>query len=296
MAWIELHQTLPSHRKTLRLMSRLRLRRSQVVGHLTLLWLWALDNAKDGALDGVSERELAQVADFNPKRAGELVDALVDAGFLDRAGEKLRIHDWEDYGGTLEESRKKLRERRKRYKDKLREETHPETYPETDIARLQYTTQENNTQQNNTEQDITNSISADGGGAHAEAGERMREYLLTRGLLPEAWLGSEPEMVDECRALGDALFHAFVGRRPTEADQARVFQGVMRQWQDGDGRMRCSIDEDRRDLLHYAFEQAALTGKPGNWSYIQGVLQRLHERGICDLHGVADYELDREGL
>ena len=36
-AWIELHQSLPSHRKTLRLQSLLKLRTPQAVGHLCLL-------------------------------------------------------------------------------------------------------------------------------------------------------------------------------------------------------------------------------------------------------------------
>ena len=305
MAWIELHQSLPGHRKTLRLMGRLKLRRGQAVGHLCLLWLWALDNVKDGDLSGVTARELAQVADFNPRRGDELVDALVEAGFLDREGERLRIHDWEDYGGKLEQmrTRKKLNMRRCREKQDLCGDHVAETCRH--VSDIHNITQENQTEQNNTEDKKTNSLFAGDGGAQAggraeseaeDAVALTRDYLMGRGLLPEAWLGSEPEMVAECRALGDALFHSFADRPATEADQARVFQGVMRQWQDKEGDMHCSIDEDRRDLLHYAFEQATLAGKPGNWPYIQGVLLRLHQRGITDLRGAEMYELEREGL
>ena len=316
MAWIELHQTLPSNRKTLRLMSRLKLRRSQAVGHLCLLWLWALDNARDGALCGVSDREIAQVADFNPKRAGELVDALVETGFLERREDGLYLHDWEDYAGRLLEMRRKNVERCKRNRIKKADASRNECETNANVSGLPYPTKPNQTEPDLTEQNQTNSLSlAAGGGAQAGGREERaesesearedeeprdaqaltRDYLLTRGLLPEAWLGSEPEMVAECRALGDALFHSFAARPATEADQAKVFQGVMRQWQDAAGVMRCSIDPDRRDLLHYAFEQAALAGKPGNWPYIQGVLLRLHQRGITDLYAAQDYEEEREG-
>ena len=49
LAWIELHQTLPQSGKLMRLKRELRIRTPQAVGHLCLLWLWALDNAPDGA-------------------------------------------------------------------------------------------------------------------------------------------------------------------------------------------------------------------------------------------------------
>lgn len=49
MAWIAVYQSLPSHRKTLRLQALLGMRRPQLLGHLVLLWLWAVDNAQDGA-------------------------------------------------------------------------------------------------------------------------------------------------------------------------------------------------------------------------------------------------------
>ena len=42
MAWIELHQALPQHRKLLALRDALRLRTPAALGHMCLLWLWAL--------------------------------------------------------------------------------------------------------------------------------------------------------------------------------------------------------------------------------------------------------------
>ena len=75
-----------------------------------MLWLWALDNAPEGELGAVSETELARVCQFNVRRAGDFVAALVEAGFLDRAGETLRIHDWADYGGKYQRKRDRNRE------------------------------------------------------------------------------------------------------------------------------------------------------------------------------------------
>ena len=61
MAWIELHQALPQHRKLLALRDALRLRTPAALGHMCLLWLWALDNAPDGDLSALPPRQLAEI-------------------------------------------------------------------------------------------------------------------------------------------------------------------------------------------------------------------------------------------
>ena len=115
--WIELHQSLPGHRKLLRLQSLLGIKKSEALGRLCLLWLWAMDSAPDGDLSGVSDRELAGVCGVAPRKAGEFVGALCEAGFLDREGECLRIHDWEDYAGRLLDIREKNRVRAKKSRE-----------------------------------------------------------------------------------------------------------------------------------------------------------------------------------
>lgn len=68
MAWIELHQSLPQHRKLLALRDALGLRTPAALGHMCLLWLWALDNAPDGDLSALPARQLAaMVADASVK-------------------------------------------------------------------------------------------------------------------------------------------------------------------------------------------------------------------------------------
>ena len=55
MAWIELHQSLREHRKMFACAEVLNISKIEMVGTLVCLWLWALDNAQDGSLAGVSE-------------------------------------------------------------------------------------------------------------------------------------------------------------------------------------------------------------------------------------------------
>lgn len=122
MAWIELHQTLPSHRKTLRLRRLLQIRTPQAVGHLCMLWLWALDNAPDGDLTGFGADELAEVAGWTGRDPGRFVRALAEAGFLDAGPEgALVLHDWSDYAGRLMEQREqaRLRKQRQRQREQL---------------------------------------------------------------------------------------------------------------------------------------------------------------------------------
>lgn len=109
MAWIELHQTLPTNKKTLRLKKILKIKTPQAIGHLCLLWLWALDNAEDGDLSIFSGDEVSEVTGWTGKPE-TFVAALIEAGFLD---EDRHIHHWEEYAGALIDKREVTREQNK---------------------------------------------------------------------------------------------------------------------------------------------------------------------------------------
>ena len=114
MAWIESHQSLARHRKTLRAAALLGISRPTLVGHLHFLWWWALDNLKeDGLLGNLSSGELAAAAEWDGD-ADAFMDALVQAVFIDRKPRAL--HDWPEYAGKLMERREanRLRMREKR--------------------------------------------------------------------------------------------------------------------------------------------------------------------------------------
>ena len=112
MAWIELHQTLPTNRKTMRLKRLLKIKTPQAIGHMCMLWLWAIDNAPDGDLSSFDADDIAEAGGYTGKDPSAFVDALIGAGFVDDDGDNLHLHDWMDYAGGLIEHR----EERKAYK------------------------------------------------------------------------------------------------------------------------------------------------------------------------------------
>lgn len=125
MAYIEAHQSLLTHRKTLRLARLVGLDRFAVVGRLLALWCWALDNAPEGVISKADSDILADVMGWPAVSAGRpsdvqnsdtqlLCDALVTSGFLDDHGDSYLIHDWFDYAGRLIEKRKVDAERKRR--------------------------------------------------------------------------------------------------------------------------------------------------------------------------------------
>lgn len=118
MAWIELHQNLPAHRKVKKLKRLLRIKTPQAVGHLAMLWLWAVDNTPDGDLSTLDPEDIAEACEW-PKDAEQLVQALMEAGFIDPDA---KLHDWSDYAGMLldrrENQREQNRKRQQRYRNK----------------------------------------------------------------------------------------------------------------------------------------------------------------------------------
>lgn len=110
MAWIELHQTLPRHPKLLRLANRLRVHPAQAAGHLTFLWLWALDYAPHGDVSALAPAEISAAACF-PGDAELFAKALGQCGWVDPDGQ---IHDWADYAGRIVTMREGNRDRQRR--------------------------------------------------------------------------------------------------------------------------------------------------------------------------------------
>lgn len=121
MAWIELHQNMPGHRRTRRVKSILDIDTPTAVGHLCLLWLWALDNAEDGSIGGMLNQEIADVCEYKGD-ADAFVDALVEAGYLIRTDDDLILHDWADYCGRLMDKREQNRLRQQKYRERHRQD------------------------------------------------------------------------------------------------------------------------------------------------------------------------------
>jgi len=110
--WIELHQTLPGHKKLGWLAEALHVERMQAMGHLTTLWLWAIDQAEDGDLTDFTVADIAEAARWK-KKPQTFVAALEHARFIDVSDGRRVLHDWMDYAGTLMARREKDRDRKR---------------------------------------------------------------------------------------------------------------------------------------------------------------------------------------
>lgn len=119
MAWIEVHQALLTHRKTLELAELLGLPPIYAAAHVIALWSWSLDNAPDGALHvraGIIARACQWESDTDL-----IVSSLVKSGFLDMSNDNcLTIHDWSDYAGRLVDKRRQNAERMREAREKQR--------------------------------------------------------------------------------------------------------------------------------------------------------------------------------
>lgn len=148
MTWIELHTTLPRHRKTMALARELGISRVQAVGHLTFLWLWAIDCASDGRLPD-SPQDVRELSGWYGD-GRSFVDALITTGWLDRIDENtLEFHDWEDYAGKISERRQKESERKRRERAAKKSAEASAGHPQ-DVTRTSRATVPNRTVPNQT--------------------------------------------------------------------------------------------------------------------------------------------------
>jgi hypothetical protein len=105
--------TALSHPKTKLLQKSLGIPLYQVVGILETLWLMTAQYADDGDLSRLNTSQIAAYLEWE-KEALALIDSLVECGWLDREGDRLRIHDWEDHCPKYIHERRKKRRQRKR--------------------------------------------------------------------------------------------------------------------------------------------------------------------------------------
>lgn len=100
MAWIPSHQELRNHPKLKRAARIANVPAPTMIGHLHLLWWWALDHAPDGDLSRYDEWDIADAAMWEGD-AEVFVMALKDCGPKGSAGFLAdgRLHDWDEYGG-----------------------------------------------------------------------------------------------------------------------------------------------------------------------------------------------------
>lgn len=104
MVWLQSHQELRSHPKTVKVARMLGVDLPTMIGHLHLLWWWALDHAADGDLSKFDHEDIAMGAHY-PGNADAFVKALKGCGPKGRSGfltDSYLLHDWNEYGGKYQ--------------------------------------------------------------------------------------------------------------------------------------------------------------------------------------------------
>ena len=114
--WLELHIGLRDHPKTARLRRRLGVSLPAAIGHVVLVWTWAVRYAPNGDLSRFDPDVIADAAGWDDD-PGQFVRAMIAAGFLD---EDLAIHDWDAYAGRLLDRREANARRMREAREKAR--------------------------------------------------------------------------------------------------------------------------------------------------------------------------------
>lgn len=147
MAWIESHQTLRDHPKVTDLMTAMGWDKFSTIGRLHHFWFWVLDFAEDGDLRKHNDSRIAVAMGVDVADARRLVQAMIEARWLDREP-YFRVHDWWCYIGKFLQAKYKQRpERWKLVRDKyvLPE---PELFKQPDKQPLQEQDSEQTTKPN----------------------------------------------------------------------------------------------------------------------------------------------------
>lgn len=142
--------------------------------------------------------------------------------------------------------------------------------------------------------EVNNNFSGGDGGAREAAESAVAEYLQNRDLDAGIYFGVTDKDLEIVSAYTDAIFSKFARRSPTDTDRANVFHAIRHSEKNEQTQeWTVAFPQERIGLLMYAFEQAALSGKPGDWKYINGVLAKLAQRGIESVEQAEEYDYDR---
>lgn len=301
MAWIELHQTLPQNKKIMRLKRLLKIKTPQAIGHICMLWLWALDNAPGGDLSEFTAEDIAEVCEFS-KDPEIFLKSLVECGFIDETKNSKTIHEWESYTGRLMEKREVQKEqakmRQKRYRDRLKngEKSADET-PERNA-----TVTRDNSVSNAHNSTVPNSTVPlySGGDDIPRAREddedipSLSETMEDHYAFMQQIAQLPPEVKARFYSTVDDLYHGMWGQAPTEYDYTQIYR--LLRWigctADG-GQLPFEMTQDDIELLSHSFEAAVLANKK-SLAYVHGVFKRYKRRGIQTNEDFWDYEYSRD--
>lgn len=233
MAWIESHQELARHPKTKKLSRKLNISIATAIGHLHLLWWWALDYAPDGCLSNFEMEDIADAIDYPHEQAEQLIQALLESEFIERDGDDLLLHDWFDYAGRLLEKREQNKERKRKSRSKKESSnvSHaPVTLPSqgkiSDDSKSHGATEHNTTEHNTTEHNHTQQNSTEHNNNKSES---LSFFTTEFSLTPSAF------MVEQLNSLIDDFSDQWVLKALQVALTAnrrelRYVTGILNKW------------------------------------------------------------------
>lgn len=253
MAWIEVHQTLPTHRKIKKLKRLLKIKTPQAVGHMVILWLWAIDNAPDGRLDSIDPEDIAEAAEWTGD-AERFVSALVDSGFVDNE-DHLSIHDWDQFAGFLADKREtkkqQNRERQKRYRERAKsasaslDNSSQVTHSNEDVTRYDRVTQALHNAPNLTLPNLTLPNNGNGSNTSDDSNARSVMPPPPKSRAVDAYMSS-------------------ISPTPSAASMMELLE----------------FEEDMgADVCIRAIDKA-LDANARNWNYIKAILTSCKEQGV----------------
>lgn len=101
-----------THPKFRRLQKQLKLPQYAVAGLLEMIWSLAAQYADDGDISKFTVQEIADYCDWEAD-PNVMIDALVACRWLDRDGDRIVIHDWEDHRPNYVSDRLRKRDERR---------------------------------------------------------------------------------------------------------------------------------------------------------------------------------------
>ena len=122
MAWIEAHDELPDHPKTVLYAYELKIDKDAMTGKMLRFWTWALQNRRSGFIPYSDMQTVAERMRWT-KKPQRLFDVLCmippgfRGGFLDPVDGGYVIHDWEQYTNAYYGAENRREKDRKRKQD-----------------------------------------------------------------------------------------------------------------------------------------------------------------------------------
>ncbi len=131
MAWISVHEQVTGG-KLRELAKHIGCSQNEALGILIRFWLWGINNAdKYGRIIGADKSDVADVLVAGLSKdldAGDVVEALIDSGWVDCEDDNLYIHDWEEWQEQwykAKELREKDAARKREERKRKKQETQP---------------------------------------------------------------------------------------------------------------------------------------------------------------------------